>query len=122
MLSHRTQATISLERLRKNVRNLQNRLEDGVQLIAVVKADSYGHGATHLYDTFRSCGITCFAVAMWEEGAELRRAGAADCSILLLGDTRDEDLPRLLEYKLTPAIFSVETAEKRKMWESCLPM
>ncbi len=112
MLSHRTQATISLGRLRENVRNLQNRLDDGVQLIAVVKADSYGHGATHLYDTFRSCGITHFAVAMWEEGAELRRAGAADCSILLLGDTRDEDLPRLLEYELTPAIFSVETAEK----------
>ncbi len=112
MLSHRTQATISLGRLKANIRNLQSRLEDGVQLIAVVKADSYGHGATHLYDTFRSCGITRFAVAMWEEGAELRRAGAKDCSILLLGDTRDEDLPRLLEYDLTPTIFCADTAEK----------
>ena len=112
MLSHRTQATISLGRLRENIRNLQNRLEAGVQMIAVVKADSYGHGAAGLYATVRSCGVTNFAVAMWEEGAELRRSGAQDCSILLLGDTRDEDLPRLLEFQLTPAIFSVETAEK----------
>ena len=112
MIQHRTQATISLGRLQRNIRNMQNRLDPGVELIAVVKADSYGHGAAELYPTFRACGVERFAVAMWEEGAELRRAGATDCSILLLGDTHDEDLPRLLEYELTPAIFHVSTAEK----------
>ena len=112
MLTQRTRAVIRLDRLARNIRNIQSRLEPGVELIAVVKADSYGHGACGLYDTFRACGVERFAVAMWEEGAELRRAGAADCSILLLGDTRDEELARVLEYDLTPAIFCVETAEK----------
>ena len=49
----RTQATISLQRLSDNIRNIQSRLEPGVELIAVVKADSYGHGAAGLYPTFR---------------------------------------------------------------------
>ena len=108
----RTRATISLRRLADNIRNIQGRLDPGAELIAVVKADSYGHGAAGLYPTFRACGVTHFAVAMWEEGAALRRAGAQGCSILLLGDTRDEELSRVLEYDLTPAIFCVETAEK----------
>jgi len=111
-IQHRTQATISLGRLADNIRNLQNRLEPDVQLIAVVKADSYGHGAVQLLDTFRGCGVKHFAVAMWEEGAELRGGGAADEHILILGDTRDEDLPRLLEWRLTPTIFNVDTAAK----------
>ena len=111
-IQHRSQATISLARLERNIRNMQSRLDPGVEMIAVVKADSYGHGAAGLYPTFRACGVERFAVALWEEGAELRRAGATDCSILILGDTRDEDLQQLLTYRLTPTIFSVETAEK----------
>ena len=112
MLTHRSQATISLGRLERNIRNIQSRLEPGVELIAVVKADSYGQGAAGLYPTFRACGVERFAVAIWEEGAELRRSGTTDCPILLLGDTRDEDLGQLLAYDLTPTIFSVETAAK----------
>ena len=110
-IQYRTQATVSLGRLADNIRNLQQRLDPGVEMIAVVKADSYGHGAVPLLDTFRACGVKHFAVAMWEEGAALRDGGAGE-DILILGDTRDEDLPRLLEWKLTPAIFNVETAEK----------
>lgn len=112
MLTQRTQLTVSLPRLRHNIRYMLRRLEPGVELIAVVKADSYGHGAAALYPTFRACGIRRFAVAIWEEGAELRRAGARDDSVLILGDTPDAQLPRLLEYDLTPTVFSVETAEK----------
>ena len=111
-IQHRTQATVSLGRLADNIRNLQQRLEPGVEMIAVVKADSYGHGAVPLLDTVRACGVKHFAVAMWEEGAALRDGGAKEEDILILGDTRDEDLPRLLEWKLTPAIFNVETTEK----------
>lgn len=112
LIQHRSQATLSLGRLERNIRNIQSRLEPGVELIAVVKADSYGQGAAGLYPTFRACGVERFAVAIWEEGAELRRCGATDCSILLLGDTRDEDLAQVLRYDLIPTIFSVATAEK----------
>lgn len=115
-IQHRSQATISLARLERNIRNMQSRLDPGVEMIAVVKADSYGHGAAGLYPTFRACGVERFAVALWEEGAELRRAGATDCSILILGDTRDEDLQQLLTYRLTPPFSRWKRRKSSTRW------
>ena len=107
----RTQAVIRLDALKHNIRNIQSRLKEGCQLIAVLKGDGYGHGIAGMYETFRSCGVKYFAVAVWEEGMMLRQAGCKE-PILILGDTCDDCLDKLLEFELMPTIFDVETAEK----------
>ncbi len=110
-IHQRTQATIHLDRLERNIRRVQQQIRPGTDLIAVVKGNCYGHGVAGLYETFRRCGVRHYAVATWEEGVALRQAGAAEEPILLLGDTWDEQLPQLIEHRLTPTIFVVETAQ-----------
>ena len=79
--------------------------------MAVLKGDGYGHGIAGMYETFRSCGVKHYAVAVWEEGVMLRQAGCQE-PILILGDTCDDCLDKLLEYDLMPTIFDVQTAAK----------
>ena len=111
IMNQRTQAVIRLDALAHNIKNIQSRLKDGCEIMAVLKGDGYGHGLAAIYPTLHNNGIRRFAVAIWDEGAMLRAAGCTD-PILILGDTCDADLPRLLENDLTPTIFSVETATK----------
>ncbi len=108
----RTAAVIHLDTLAANVHNIQARLGPGTELIAVVKADAYGHGAAGIYPTLRECGVRSYAVAFWQEGAALRAAGAKTEPIILLADTPDGDLERVVEHRLTPTVFDLGMAER----------
>ncbi len=110
-MTQRTVAIVSLSLLEHNIKNIRSRLNDGVEIMAVLKGDGYGHGEKGIYPTLKKCGVERYAVAVWEEGASLRKAGAVE-PILLLGDTCDGQLENLIKYNLTPTIFSVDTAEK----------
>lgn len=110
-LTQRTQAVIDLRALEHNIQNVRNRLPGGVQIMAVLKGDAYGHGAVGIYPTLKKCGVERYAVATWEEGAALRNAGATE-PILLLGDTCDGQLENVIKFGLMPTIFSLDTAEK----------
>ena len=107
----RTQAVIRLGALAHNVRSVQARLKPGCEVMAVLKGDGYGHGIAGIYPTLHACGIRHYAVAIWEEGAVLRTLGCTD-PILILGDTCDDQLPMVITHRLTPTVFSLETAEK----------
>lgn len=111
IMKQRTQAVIRLDALAHNIRNIRSRLHEGCEIMAVLKGDGYNHGLTAIYPTLKANGINRYAVAIWEEGAMLRSAGCTD-PILILGDTCDYDLGRVIEHCLTPTIFSVETAGK----------
>ncbi len=108
----RTAAVVHLDRLRANVENIRARLQCGVEMMAVLKGDGYGHGLAGILPTLQQCGIRRLAVAIWEEGAALRQAGAAEETILVLGDTWDDQLHELIDHRLTPTIFSEDTARK----------
>lgn len=110
-LAQRTEAVVSLSALEHNVRGIRELLGGSVEIMAVLKGDGYGHGEKGIYPTLKHCGITRYAVAVWEEGASLRNAGCTE-PILLLGDTCDGQLENLIKFNLTPAIFSYDTAEK----------
>lgn len=110
-LVQRTEAVVNLRSLEHNIKNIRKRLDDGVEIMAVLKGDGYGHGEKGIYPTLKKCGVERYAVAVWEEGASLREAGAVE-PILLLGDTCDGQLENLIKYNLTPTIFSLDTAEK----------
>lgn len=66
---------IDLDALAHNARVLQGRLAPGCRLMAVVKADAYGHGAVPVAQCLEREGIDAFAVACLEEGIILRKAG-----------------------------------------------
>lgn len=110
-LAQRTEAVISLGALAHNIHAIRSRLKDTTQVMAVLKGDGYGHGIAGIYATLKSCGIERYAVAVWEEGAALRNAGATE-PILLLGDTCDAQLENIFKYDLIPTVFSAEAARK----------
>ncbi|HBR56451.1 MAG TPA: alanine racemase, partial [Blastocatellia bacterium] len=80
------------------------------RVMAVVKADAYGHGAAPCANRLQSEGVDWFGVAILEEGLELRNAGITK-PILLLGGFWPGQENALLESSLTPAIFRIESAE-----------
>ena len=75
---------IDLSAIRQNVRAMRAQVPGETRLLAVVKADAYGHGAVQVAKAALSAGASWLAVARVEEGAELRAAGIT-APILVLG-------------------------------------
>ena len=105
----RTEAVIRLDALSHNVSEVKRRLRPGCRLMAVLKGDGYGHGIAGIYSTLEQSGVDCYAVAIWEEGALLRSLGC-DKPVLILGDTCNNCMEKLVENCLSQTVFSVEQA------------
>ncbi len=100
----RSWVEISFTRLRENVAAVQARLAPSTRIIAVVKADAYGHGIQEVSKCLLDCGVCDFAVATLEEGVELRR-GVGSGKILVLGGCSEGEEQAFLEFDLTAALF-----------------
>ncbi len=108
----RTAAVVHLDRLRHNLKLTKDRyVAEGSEIIAVLKGDAYGCGIAGVYPVFRDFGIKKYAVAVWEEGRDLRKAGAKDEEIIILGDTCPWQYAELFEYRLIPTVFSLDAAK-----------
>lgn len=94
---------IDPEALAHNAQVLARSSGSGCNLMAVVKADAYGHGAVPAARVLQRSGIHAFAVACLQEGIALRRAGIRGC-ILILGWTAPEQAPLLARWHLTQAV------------------
>src|SRR4051812_28253648 len=79
-----TWAEINLDALAANFQAVRAHIGPSVKVMAVVKADAYGHGAVRCARRLASEGAQWFGVALPEEGIELRQAGIAE-PILCLG-------------------------------------
>lgn len=99
-----TWVEISLSKLRRNCARVRA-LAGSRKVMAVVKADAYGHGAVPVAQSLAACGVDWFGVATVEEALELRAAGIAQ-PILLLGGLYMSDPAHLIEYRLTPSVSS----------------
>jgi alanine racemase len=99
-------AEIDLNAVSRNFRTVK-RLTGNRPVIAVVKADAYGHGAAEVAKKLADEGATFFAVAFTEEAVRLREAGNRS-RILVLFDKFDA--PVFLEYHLTPVLYDLPTA------------
>jgi alanine racemase len=99
-----TWAEISLAKLRRNFERVRA-LAGGRKVMAVIKADAYGHGAVAIARELASAGVDALGVATVEEAIELREAGL-ELPILLLGGLYMSDPADLLEYRLTPSVSS----------------
>jgi len=99
-----TWVEISLSKLRRNVQRIRE-LAGARKVMAVIKADAYGHGAVPVAKCLAECGVDWFGVATVEEALELRAAGIHQ-PVLLLGGLYMSDPAHLIEYRLTPSISS----------------
>jgi alanine racemase len=108
-----TCAVVDLDALAANYRALGTGLPDGCTVLPVVKADAYGHGAVHVARRLAKEGATTFAVAVVEEGLELRRAGITQ-RILVMGWIGKDQLGALVKGGLTPNVHSIEQSEELK--------
>ena len=101
---------INLEALAHNVKALKNFLTPGTKLMAVVKADAYGHGAITVAKTALANGADCLAIATLAEGVELRQAGI-EVPILILGAINaPEDIKAVAAWRLEPTICNARQA------------
>lgn len=100
-----TRIIVHNEAITQNVKKEIDRLPEGRELFAVVKANGYGHGAVAVAKAARAGGATGFCVATIDEGIELREAGFTE-PILILGVVAVVYLPLLAEYHLAFPVTS----------------
>jgi len=105
-----TWAEISRSAFSINVRQLKSYIGDSVQLIAVLKADGYGHGAKDLAPLALQSGASSLGVSSLEEGLSLRQSGVTAPILILGGLFPLENFRVALENKLTPTVASFESA------------
>ena len=89
-----------------NVKEIKKQL-NGVQMIGVIKANGYGHGATECAKVLKFNGCEHYAVATVEEGVNLREDGI-EGSILVLGLTPIQCVDTMVEYNLTPVVMNYD--------------
>ena len=106
----RSWAEVNLETLAFNYKKYKSLMQNNQEIMAVVKADAYGHGEQKVAKRLQEAGCTNFAVSNFEEAISLREAGIRG-QILILGYTPISLAPKLLEYDITQAILSEEYAE-----------
>ena len=109
MLRPRVMAEVSKSAIRHNYQAIKSLLPTDVEMMGVVKADGYGHGAAEVAAILQEEGIARFAVAIAREGEELRQIGV-DKPILVLGYTPQADIKSLIINDLTQTVFSYEMA------------
>lgn len=106
---------LDLKNLEHNLNQLRGVMPDGCEMMAVVKAEAYGHGATRISTHLQQLGVKAFAVATLDEAIRLRRSGITG-EILILGYTcpsRAEELSRFnLIQTLTDAEHAAEMARQ----------
>lgn len=103
-----TRLEIDLDAIAHNVRWLREKTPRTAKLLAVVKADAYGHGAVEVSRTALANGAEALAVAIPEEGARLREAGVT-APILVLGGVNAAGAEGDVQFDLTQAVYDTRT-------------
>ncbi len=107
----RTWAQIHLDRLKNNAAHIKSRLSDGCRLMAVIKANAYGHGAVLSAQALSDSGVDWFGVSSLDEAVELRRAGCIK-PILVISYTPASQATRLAAYQVTQTVLSLQHAQE----------
>ena len=105
-----TWALIDLDALASNFRWVRGRVSPGVRVMAVVKANAYGHGAVRCARRLAAEGADWFGVALPEEGVELRRAGLSQ-PVLSLGGFWEGQERLCLGERIVPVVYRLDMVE-----------
>ena len=109
-IRQRAWVEVDLGAIAENIRQLKGLLSPQTKLMAVVKADAYGHGAVSVAKTVCQAGAEWLAVATLPEGIELREAGIKQ-PILLLGAIHTvEEVQAIAHWQLQPTLCTPQQA------------
>ena len=104
MTSHRaTIAEINLEAFRHNLRTIKMVVGPDTTIMAIIKADAYGHGAVKCAQAALKEGINHFGVGIIQEGIELRESGISS-PILILGGVYPDETEELIKHNLSTSL------------------
>jgi len=102
-----THVQVDLGRLSDNLRVIQRHVGDQTDVMAILKANAYGHGLVPVAQHLERHGAAAIGVAYLEEGVLLRRAGVR-CPILVLGGIVDDQIPAFIEHDLALTASSAD--------------
>lgn len=108
-LKKRAWTEINLDALANNMKNIREYVCDGTEIMAVVKADAYGHGYCETAEVLLNNGADRLAVACIDEAIQLRKSGFS-CPILILGYTDSKYAQELVTRGIIPSCYSYEFA------------
>ncbi len=106
-----TRVEINLAALRHNFQEVKRTVVDGCEVLAVVKADAYGHGVSRVAPALAAAGANLFGVALVEEAVELRKLGIEQ-PILILGGLFPGQEADVIEHQLTPVLYALDCARR----------
>lgn len=106
----RTYAEIDLDAILHNINEVKKRIDKNVKVMAIIKANGYGHGAAVIGDYLKN-EVDYYGVATIEEALELRKYGLK-LPILILGYTSPSQYIELVENDITQTIYNVEMAKE----------
>lgn len=107
---YRVIAEVDLNAIAHNINQIKKTLHEDTQLMAIVKADAYGHGVSGILKTLVDEKVHRLGVAILDEGIQLRKQGI-DLPILVLGYTPGILSSQIIEYELTQTVFTYEMAK-----------
>lgn len=107
----RAWAEIDLDALEHNIKNISGLLSPDTRLMAVVKADAYGHGEDDVLKKLMKCGVEYFAVSNLDEAVSVRNR-CPDGEILILGYTPPEYAHELERHNIIQGALSFEYAQR----------
>jgi alanine racemase len=105
-----TYAEIDLSALKHNYQLIRSSIPKRTEILAVVKADAYGHGFMDISRELEALGVNAFGVAFLAEGIQLRKSGS-DKPVLLLGGIYPGQERKCIGYNISTAIFTLEQAQ-----------
>lgn len=100
---------VDLDAIRNNLRAFKSLTHPPARLMAVVKANAYGHGAVVVAKAVAAAGADAFGVATVDEGVELREAGIRE-PVLVLSEPPISSIPTLVKYGIMPSVYELEFA------------
>lgn len=104
---------ISSDKLAANFRAVQAAAGEDVEVLAVIKADGYGHGATLCAPVLVAAGARWLGVTDAEEGVQVREAlGESETNILVMSGSEPEDAAAIVAHGLTPVVWTLRHVEE----------
>ncbi|AGB42486.1 alanine racemase [Halobacteroides halobius DSM 5150] len=102
---------VNLDAIQYNIQQVDKRLDSNTKIMAIVKANAYGHGAVEVAKEVLNGGVNYLGVATVNEGVKLRQANIK-APILILGTTFSQQVTDVVKYDLTPTVYTYQLAEQ----------
>lgn len=109
-MNKRTWAEVDLDAIAQNMKEIRRITDPHAKVMAVVKADAYGHGFLEITKTLLENGADCLAVALLEEAKQIRRRHI-EVPILILGGTDPDAVDDLIDFDIMATVFSYDFAK-----------